>query len=151
MPLRRCGEEVVQVCVIGGIPASCLKNSAMKRILYLFVGLILGMVSVLGQGLPNAGSLPQQKLHLLPPPALTINGLFGSDTTRALVMTPEGPIRNLMPDHMPCLVPDLARAERMPMLRSGNRDAMPNGYPLRKAEPFYIRPGQQPFFKPSDK
>jgi hypothetical protein len=108
----------------------------MNRIVYLFVGLVVGMLSAHGQGLLKAGDLPQQKLHLLPPPALTLNGLLGSDTTRALVMTPEGPFRNLMPDHMPCLVPDLTRLERMPMLRSANRDPMPNGFRASIPRPF---------------
>jgi hypothetical protein len=112
----------------------------MKKILYLFAGLVAGIVTVRGQGLLKAGDLPQQKLHLSAPPVVTLNGLLGPDTTRALVMTPGRQIRNLMPDHMPCLVADLARPERMPMLRSTNKDPMPNGFHSNRPQPFYLKP-----------
>lgn len=50
------------------------------------------------------------------------------DSLRALVAMPDRTVRVLAPDRMPCVVPNLARLERMPVLRARNGDPMPNGF-----------------------
>jgi hypothetical protein len=79
----------------------------MKRIFYLFFGLLLG-----------AGSVSAQVIGFSPRP----------DSIRILVTAAGGRVRVMAPDRMPCLVPDLARVERMPALRSTNKEPMPNGF-----------------------
>jgi hypothetical protein len=39
-------------------------------------------------------------------------------------------IRSMPPDGMPCVMPDMAKMERMPVDRRVNADRMPNGAPL---------------------
>jgi hypothetical protein len=102
----------------------------MKRIVYLFLGLMLG-----------AGSASAQVIGF--PPRL--------DSVRVLVAVSEGKVRAMAPDRMPCMVPDLARVERMPMLRSANKDPMPNGFRLGGFQPLYAKPVLPFYFKPGDK
>ena len=104
----------------------------MKKIIYLLFMLAAGVVTAHGQGALKLLDLSQGKLHLAMPPALTLNGLAASDKIPALVTTPEGPIRTMRPDNMPCLVPDLARVERMPVRRLSGNDPMPNGMMRRR-------------------
>jgi len=113
----------------------------MKRILFLFFGLSVVAISAFGQGpLKADDKLLQWKLHL-PAPSAGQLGFSGGqlngflplpETARAMAVTQRGMIRVLQPDHMPCVVPDLARVERMPTFRAANKDPMPNGFRLSK-------------------
>lgn len=85
----------------------------MKGIFCLFFGLSLGA----GGLIVGAGTASAQAMGFLVPP----------DSLHILLTGPIGAIRTMSPDRMPCLVPDLARLERMPILRSRNGDPMPNG------------------------
>ena len=107
----------------------------MNRIVYLFFLLIAGAVSVRGQGslhltLPSAG----QDIRFTPLP----------DTMRGLAAMTDGRIRTLQPDQMRCLLPDLSRVERMPLLWSLSADPMPNGarvdkYSARPPRIYFLR------------
>jgi hypothetical protein len=100
----------------------------MKGILYLFLGLLLG-----------AGSVSAQVTGYSPWP----------DSARFLVVGPRVNIKAMTPDRMPCLMPDLSRLDRMPILRSSSGDPMPNGlrYPGRR---MIGRPGPV-LIKPDEK
>jgi hypothetical protein len=90
------------------------ENSAMTKILCFFFGLVSVGISASGQQSPN----------------LSLKGFLPlPDTLQVLSMASPEQIRNMKPDRMPCLVPDLARLERMPVRRSSNADPMPNGFP----------------------
>lgn len=110
----------------GSLDRILSQNTAMKKILYLFFVMAAGAASAFGQIPPGAMDLSKGKLHLTPPPPLTINSFLTEDPALAPAVIAAGPIKSLMPDHMPCLVPDLARVERMPVSRSLNADPMPN-------------------------
>jgi hypothetical protein len=112
----------------------------MKKALNLFFALAAGAASAFGQTPPGVMDLSHGKLHMTPPTHLTINSFLTDDTARAFAVTVVGPINSLMPDYMPCLVPDLARVERMPVNRSLNADPMPNK----------SHPGPRLFAKPGD-
>jgi hypothetical protein len=102
----------------------------MKGSFYLFFGLLLGTGAASGQ----------------------VTGfLRRPDTALELVAMTGGKFRAMAPDRMPCVVPDPARLERMPTLRSANKDRMPNGFQLGRPQPFYIRPGQPLYIKPGEK
>jgi hypothetical protein len=102
----------------------------MKRIVYFFFGLMLG-----------AGSASAQVIGFSP----------RLDSVHVLITMAEGKVRAMAPDRMPCRVPDLARVERMPMLRSANKDPMPNGFRLGGLQPLYVKPALPFYFKPGDK
>jgi hypothetical protein len=124
----------------------------MKSILYLLLGLMM-VAAADGQGLPKSDSaLLRWKLQITGPSLLSISGLLQSpEKPQGLLSTPEGPVRVLKPDFMPCLIPDLARVERMPTLRSGNKDPMPNGYRMSGPRPIYVMPGHSLYVKPGEK
>ena len=95
----------------------------MKSIFYLLFGLMMGAAAH-GQGLPGAGSAqPKWKLQMTGPPPLSINGFL-----------------RLKPDDMPCLVPDLAKVERIPVRRAASADPMPNGLRPGRKWSMEIRP-----------
>lgn len=70
----------------------------------------------------NYGDLQRDKdgrLHVPPAPA----GLTGNTPQgKLLSLTRTGQVRSLRPDNMPCLVPNLAFVERMPIDRRNNAD-----------------------------
>jgi hypothetical protein len=54
--------------------------------------------------------------------------LFVGDSTVQVWLIPRtDSIRVMSPDRMPCVVPNLAYMERMPIRRQRNGDKMPNG------------------------
>jgi hypothetical protein len=109
----------------------------MKSIFYLLLGLMKGAAAD-AQGLPkSASALLQWKLQITGPPPLSISGLLQS--------------RVMKPDHMSCLIPDVAKVERMPVCRSANADPMPNGFHLNGPRRIYVMPGHPFYVKPGDK
>jgi hypothetical protein len=103
------------------------KKIAMKGILYLFLGLVLGACSASAQ---VTGFSPR------------------TDSGRILIVGLQANIKAMAPDRMPCLIPDLARKQRMPTLRSTNADPMPNGL-WRQGKIIVGRPGPV-FLKPEE-
>jgi hypothetical protein len=91
----------------------------MKGLFYLFCVLVLGTGSVSGQVIGF-------------PPLL--------DSGRILISGPKGGIKTMAPDRMPCLVPDVTRVERMPILRPSNADPMPNGFRRERGWSLEVRP-----------
>jgi hypothetical protein len=79
----------------------------MKGIFCLFSLLVLGVASASAQVI---GFLPRL------------------DSGRILISGPKGWIKTMAPDHMPCLVPDVTRVERMPIVRTSNADPMLNPF-----------------------
>jgi hypothetical protein len=124
----------------------------MKSILYLLLGLMMGAAAD-GQGLPKSDSaLLRWKLEVTGASPLSISGLLQSpEKAQGLLSTPEGPVQVLKPDHMSCLIPDVAKVERMPVCRSANADPMPNGFHLNGPRPVYVLPGHPLYVKPVDK
>ena len=132
----------------------------MKSILYLLLGLMMGAAAD-GQGLPKSDSaLLRWKLEVTGPSPLSISGLLQSrEKAQGLLSTPEGPVRVLKPDHMSCLIPDVAKVERIPIRWEASADPMPNGFHLNGPRPVYVIPGHpvyvmpgHPFYvKPGDK
>src|SRR5271170_4093551 len=130
-----------RLCKLGN-PFILPQNSVMTKILCLFFGLVAGGISVFGQQPFKAGdNIRQWKLQLQPSPGLSLKGFLPSpDTVQALASTSPEWIRNLKPDHMLCLFPDLGRVERMPVRRSSNADPMPNGLRPGRTWSMEIRP-----------
>ncbi len=124
----------------------------MKSIFYLLLGLMMGAAAD-GQGFPKSDSaLLKLKLQIPGPSPLSISGLLQSpEKPQGLLSTPGGLVRVLKPDFMPCLVPNLARVERIPTLGSGNKDPMPNGYRMSGPRPIYVMPGHSFYVKPGEK
>ena len=116
----------------------------MKSIFYLLFGLMMGAAAH-GQVLPGTDSaLLKLKLQIPGPLPLSINGFLRSpEKPQGLWSALEGPVRMLKPDYMPCLVPDLAKVERMPVRRAANADPMPNGFRPERAWAMEIIPGNK--------
>ena len=122
----------------------------MKRILCLFLGLAMGAGSAYSQQpFQTDNSLFQRKLQLQPPTTLRLEGFAPQpNSVLAVITTSPERIQLLSPDRMACLVPDLARVERMPVQRLSNSDPMPNGLPHDKVifghpRPTLVRPDRK--------
>ena len=119
-----------------------VSKTDMKKIGYLFFMLVAaGAATAYGQTAPGITNLPKWKLQMTSPPSLTISGFSINDTARTLSVAAEPPMHRLMPDHMPCLVPDMLRVERMPVKWSRNADPMPNK--SHPAPMFVLPPGNR--------
>src|SRR5271170_7585345 len=120
----------------------------MKSIFYLLLGLIM-VAAADGQGLPKSDSaLLRWKLQVTGPSPLSINGLPQSpEKPQDLWSTPGRPVRVLKPDHMSCLIPDVAKVERMPVCQAANADPMPNGFHLSWPRQIYVMPGHPLYVK----
>jgi hypothetical protein len=121
----------------------------MKGIFYLLLGLMMGAAAD-GQGLPKSDSvLLQWKLKITDPFSLSISCLLQSpEMAQGLLSTPGGPVRVLKPDFMSCLVPDLAKVERIPIRWEASADPMPNGFHLNRPRPIYVVPGHPVYVMP---
>ena len=137
MRSRKC------VCKFG-YPGIQQKNH-MKKAACVLLSLIGVLGTVLGQNplTPASPFLPANpqrwKLSLQPPGVVSFDGSPAPDpmpnrlpAPLPALVSPHSSVRNLEPDRMPCLFPDLAKVEKMPGVHLGNRDSMPNALSRRR-------------------
>jgi hypothetical protein len=88
----------------------------MKVILCLCFGLIAGTLGVYGQ----------LRLDTLPSPTKRVLG-WKELPPGTLAIKAGRSVRIMQPDHMPCVVANLALLQRMPVILMKSTDPMPNG------------------------
>ena len=107
-----------------------LENTLMKWC--LFALLLAGPTVVRAQQRPGLfDAIPKWRPDsalMWPRPAVPLlsEGPGRQDGLQKLLAMQESSVRIMMPDRMPCQVPDLTKVEHMPVSRNGNADRMPN-------------------------